>query len=450
MYYMKRVYLCLLLVFSLTSCEKQIVWLTPTDIDSASYHQALQERADYEQRIRWFRDAKYGVFIHWNPSSVAGVEISFGRDCHPIDGSHVDWGNTPKISVEEYDNLYKQFNPTEFNAESWVQKFIELGFKYIVFVTKHHDGFCMFDNPYTDYKICSSESPVQYDITKQIVDACHKYGMRVGLYYSLIDWHYPDYYTYNHYKYIQYLHNQVQWLLSQYGNIDILWCDCGTPTENFDMHSLYTKIITLQPKIILNNRLGGYKYDFWDIEGYAGAFSNDYVWERTGGIHQGWSYRTDQKVYTTSQVFKQLFDTWGNGGNMILGLGPRANGSLDPEQMKPVNEVGEWLKKYGECVYKTAGGPYYNYKFGWSTCKDSTFYLIINNAVWQKNTLELPKLPANVLEFHLITEGKVEFEELSDVYKFTIKNNNNSNYSIIKCSIDKIAINLFPINGNGG
>jgi alpha-L-fucosidase len=258
--------------------------VNPSDLDSTRLADAIKERENNKQRTQWFRDAKFGVFIHWNPSSVAGVEISWGRECFPPEMHKPDhtWG--PTIPQDEYDSLYKQFNPVLFDADAWVRTFRDLGFKYLVFVTKHHDGFSMFDDPYTNYKICSEGSPVKYDITRQIIDACRKYGLRIGLYYSLLDWFHPDYYNQNHYRFLQFQHNQVEWLLSQYGLIDIIWFDAGSVTEIWDGHLLYQKVVSLQPNILLSSRLGRYKQDFESIEGRAPDFNNGIIWERDGSV----------------------------------------------------------------------------------------------------------------------------------------------------------------------
>lgn len=163
----------------------------------------------------------------------------------------------------------------------------------------------------------------------------------------------------------------------------------------------------------------------------------------------GWSYRTNNTIYSTEHMFSLCFDTWGLGGNFLPGLGPRPDGTLDPEQMKSVTDIGNWLKNYGECVYETFGGPYYNFNYGWATCKGNTIYLIVNNIKYKSNILTLPKLPASVQNVSLITNGDVAFEETSDSYKFTANNIGNDNYTVIKMTIDREAITLLPVNGGG-
>ncbi|MDR0928047.1 MAG: alpha-L-fucosidase [Ignavibacteria bacterium] len=448
---MTKIYKVLLVSISIllfaTACETETV-VIDNDIDSARLQQVLQERSANQQRTQWWSDAKYGVIIHWNPSSVAGIEMSWGRECYPPDLDKPAWTACPTIPQEQYDSLYKQFNPVNFNAEEWIQTFQQLGFKYVVFVTKHHDGFSMFDNPYSWYKICSDGSPVQYDITKQFADAAHKYGMKLGFYYSLSDWFHPDYYSYNHSNYINFVNNQIEYLLSNYGKIDLLWFDGGQEFQYWDGEELYRRIVALQPEIVINNRLGRYKMDYFDVEGYFGDFNTGELWEKCGSVTNVFSYSPEQQVYSSSELFSQLFRTWGNGGNFLLGIGPRADGSLDPDQMKPISEVYQWLSKYGECIYGTTAGPYYNNAWGWATYKDNVMYLIVSVGI---NAIEVPKFSSdvNITRVAAITDGSdVKFTDKSNSYVFSYSNVSGS-YTVIKVEFDK-KVSSFSYLINGG
>ena len=172
----------------------------------------------YQQRMAWWQQARFGMFIHWGPVSLKGTEIGWSRG-----GERRGTGGTGEIPVEVYDNLYKQFNPVQFNAQEWVAIAKDAGMKYLVFTTRHHDGFSMFDSALTDYKI--TNSPFGRDVVRELADACHEAGLRLGFYYSPPDWHHPDYRTENHARYIEYLHGQIRELCTNYGRIDILWFD---------------------------------------------------------------------------------------------------------------------------------------------------------------------------------------------------------------------------------
>ena len=184
-----------------------------------SFHEETKEERN--ARMAWWREAKFGMFIHWDMSSVAGTEISWSRGgSKPIDN-----GGDPAGYVEDpvYDNLYKQFDPAQFNAKQWVKISQDAGMKYIVFTTKHHGGFCMWDTKFTDYSIM--HTPFKRDVVKELADACHAAQMPFEIYYSPRNWHHPDYGIGNNSKYVAYMNGELRELLSHYGRIDIAWFD---------------------------------------------------------------------------------------------------------------------------------------------------------------------------------------------------------------------------------
>lgn len=200
------------------------------------------------QALEWWRDARFGMFVHWGPVSLKGGEIGWSRA-----GERRGSQGTGNIPVEEYDNLYKQFNPVKFDAKQWIEIAKAAGMKYIVFTTKHHDGFCMFDSKLTDYKI--TNSPYGKDIVAELANACHETGFRLGFYYSPADWYNPDYRTETHAEYIKYLHGHIRELCGNYGKLDILWFDSlGGTTADWDSHAMFKIARTLQPEILINNR----------------------------------------------------------------------------------------------------------------------------------------------------------------------------------------------------
>ena len=212
--------------------------------------------------MKWWQEARFGLFIHWGPVSLKGTEIGWSRG-----GERRGRNGTGSISAEVYDNLYKEFNPVKFDASEWVDIALAAGMKYLVFTSKHHDGFSMFGSGVTDYTITSPESPFGRDVVKELADACHKKGLRFGLYYSPVDWYHPDYRTDRHDSYKRFMHDQVRELCTGYGQLDILWFDglqihpmSGSGGEAFydpawakdwDSQRLFKTIRSHQPNIII-------------------------------------------------------------------------------------------------------------------------------------------------------------------------------------------------------
>ncbi len=180
-------------------------------------HETPEQR---DERMQWFRDAKFGMFIHWGPCSVGRKEIGWAREANrPWDINK----HGPRTSDPVYDNYYKEFNPTKYDAEEWVRFAKQSGMKYMVIVTKHHDGFSQFDSKVTDYKI--TNTPYGRDIIREFADACHKHGMKLGFYYSARDWYHPDYLVGDNAKYDAWYRAQVEELLTNYGRVDMMWFD---------------------------------------------------------------------------------------------------------------------------------------------------------------------------------------------------------------------------------
>jgi len=186
--------------------------------------------------VQQWRDLKFGLFIHWGPVSLKGTEIGWSRG-----GERRGRTGRGSIPAEIYDNLYKQFNPVKFNAREWIKIARDAGMKYLVFTSKHHDGFSMFDSKLTDYKI--SNSPFKRDVVKELADACHDAGLWLGYYYSPVDWYHPDYRTKTHEKYIRFMHNQLREICTNYGRIDIIWFDgLGGSAQDWDSDKLFKMI----------------------------------------------------------------------------------------------------------------------------------------------------------------------------------------------------------------
>jgi alpha-L-fucosidase len=223
------------------------------------------------ERIEWWREARFGLFIHWGPVSLKGTEIGWSRAGERR--GYLLRGN--EVPVEVYDNLYKEFNPTNFNADQWVAIAKAAGMKYLIFTSRHHDGFSEFDTQADDYKITSPDSPFGRDVVKELADACHRAGLRFGIYYSQPNWRHPDAFTDRHTNYLAYLKIQVRELLTNYGTVDILWYDgLGKKAKDYDADALNTMARKLQPSILINNR-NGMAEDFDTPEQVIGKFQYD-------------------------------------------------------------------------------------------------------------------------------------------------------------------------------
>lgn len=364
---------------------------------SNGFQETEPERA---ARLQWWREAKFGVFICWGPCSIAAQEIGWSRN-GPRPGLNPDHAEGG-VPLEVYDNLYLQFNPTAFNAAEWAALVKESGAKYVIFLTKHHDGFCMFDSALTDYKV--TNTPFGRDVTAELAQAFRDAGIRIFWYYSQPDWHHPDYRTANHRRYIEYLHGQIRELCTKYGKIDGLWFDgLGGSAEDWDSPRLFRMIKELQPEALINNR-AGLPGDFDTPEQEIGAFQLDRPWESCITMSTGWSWRgADQPVKTLKECLHLLIRCAGGGGNLALDTGPMPDGRIDPRQAERYRQMGAWLRKFGESIYGTIGGPYRPGLWGVSTRKGNRIYLHVLQ--WEGETLRLPPLGKKVVNCTALTGG---------------------------------------------
>lgn len=367
-----------------------------------------------EDRMAWWREARFGMFIHWDMSSIAGTEISWSRKgTKPLDIT-----GDPAGYVEDplYDNLYKQFNPTKFDAGEWVALAKECGMKYIVYTAKHHGGFAMWDTRTTDYDIMNT--PFGRDVVKELAIACQKAKMPLGIYYSPRDWHHPDYGIGNNRKYADYMNAQIRELLMNYGPIDLLWWDSygsGDLNKFWHVAQTFDLVQKLNPGILMNNRLaelGAYNQqptpwlgDYDTPEQRLGEFQNTRAWESCMCIVEapggGWSYRSDGRVKSFADCMKTLLGCATGDGNLLLDVGPDSTGVIPADQANALRQMGGWLKKYGQSIYATRGGPFRNGTWGGATYKDRQIYLHISQ--WDGDHIELPPLTSKISAFTCLT-----------------------------------------------
>ncbi|MBN2312955.1 MAG: alpha-L-fucosidase [Sedimentisphaerales bacterium] len=423
----KLVFLCVGLAFCLCTTS----FTRAADSDEAYL------QADPEDVQAW-REMRFGLFIHWGPVSLKGTEIGWSRG-----GERRGTGGTGTIPVEVYDNLYTQFNPVKFNADEWVQIAKAAGMKYLVFTSKHHDGFSMFDSQVTDYKI--TNSPFKRDVVKELADACHKAGLKLGYYYSPVDWYHPDYRTENHARYIKFMHDQLREICSNYGKIDIIWFDgLGGTADDWDSHNLFKMIRRLQPHVIINNR-AGLPADHDTPEQRIGKFQTDRPWETCMTICRQWAWKPDDTMKSLKQCIETLVRVAGGDGNFLFNVGPMPDGRIEPRQVERLKEMGDWLDKYGKTIYGTRGGPFRPGAWGASTYKGNTIYIHALNRSHEQ--LKLPAIPNKIIASNLLTGGKATVKQTNEAILITIpKAYRHELDTIIELKLDGPAGEIDPVS----
>lgn len=362
--------------------------------------------APYPERMAWWGEARFGLFIHWGPVSLKGTEIGWSRG-----GERRGYGSKgTEVPVEVYDNLYKEFNPTHFNAREWVATAKAAGMKYLVFTSRHHDGFSMFDTEANDYKITNPLSPFRRDVVKELADACHEAGLRFGLYYSQPNWQHPDAFTSDrHDKYLAYLKRQVTELCSNYGQLDILWFDgLGKSSRDYDGEGLVKIIRGLQPNIIINNRTG-LPEDHDTPEQRVGKYQDERPWESCITICRQWAWKPNDDMKSLKECLQTLALCAGGDGNLLFNVGPMPDGRIEPRQVERLKEMGAWLDKNAESIYGTRGGPWKPTKAAASTRKGDTVFLHVFR--WEGDSITLPDIGRKVKQASLLGGGKAEVRQ---------------------------------------
>ncbi len=343
--------------------------------------------AEHEARMQWWREARFGLFIHWGLYAIPAGEWNGKTE-------YGEWIRTSaQIPLEEYDKFVQQFNPTKFNAEEWVRLAKEAGMKYIVITSKHHDGFCLFDSKHTDFDVMST--PFKRDILKELSEACRDAGLKMCWYHSIMDWHHPDYLPRREWeknrsaagadfdRYVRHMKAQLKELLTNYGKIGVLWFD-GEWENTWNTQygrDLYQYVRSLQPDIIINNRVGAGRSG---MEGFtkAGEFAGDFGtpeqqipatglpgvdWETCMTMNDHWGYnKHDQNWKSTKELIQMLADIASKGGNFLLNVGPTAEGLFPPASVERLREIGQWMKVNGEAIYATQASPFK--KLDWGRC----------------------------------------------------------------------------------
>lgn len=327
------------------------------------------------ERMKWWTDARFGMFIHWG--------------LYALPARHEWVKNRERLTTEQYRIYFEEFNPVNYDPVKWAKAAKAAGMKYAVLTSKHHEGFCLFDSKYTDYK--STNTKAKRDLVKEFVDAFRAEGLKVGFYYSLIDWYHPDftidrvhpqrvstsaeYAPLNEGKdmsrYRTYLQNQIRELLTNYGKIDILWLDFSYPgqdgkgRDDWGSVELLKMIRKLQPGIIVDNRLdlNDYSdgYDFETPEQVSPAELAKYkgkYWETCQTFSGSWGYYRDETTWKTQkQLLDLLITSTANGGNLLLNVGPTAKGEFDYRAVDALEKMGYWMNGNSESIYNCTFVP---------------------------------------------------------------------------------------------
>jgi alpha-L-fucosidase len=327
------------------------------------------QAATRAKRMEWWHEAKFGMFIHWGLYSVLGQH---------------EWAmEVEGIPIPQYELMAKHFHPKPNAAREWAKLAKSAGQKYMVMTTKHHEGFCHWDTKLTDY--CAPRQGPGRDLVREYVDAARAEGLRVGFYYSLMDWHHPDGARCRtdeaaRQRFVAYTHGLIRELMTNYGKIDVLWYDVDWPltAEQWESERMNQMVFELQPEIIVNNR-NGLPGDFSTPEQHIEASEAGRAWETCMTLNDSWGFnRGDDSWKTPKTVVSNLATCAQGGGNYLLNIGPKPDGSIPAESVEILQTVGKWLSTNGKAIYGTERGT-----FSWNsnanyTRRGNTLYVLQN------------------------------------------------------------------------
>ncbi|MGE5678866.1 MAG: alpha-L-fucosidase, partial [Pseudomonadota bacterium] len=385
---------------------------------------------DRKKRTEWFLDARFGMFIHWGLYAIPG---------------RGEWvRSNEQIPREEYDRYFHEFNPADCSPREWARAAREAGMKYAVMTAKHHDGFCLFDTRLTDFK--STNTKAGRDFIKEYVEAFRAEGLRVGLYYSLIDWHHEDFpaygdrhhpmrndeglrnreYDFN--RYLDYMHGQVKELCSSYGKIDIMWFDFSYDDmsgEKWRASELVKMVRSLQPGIIIDNRLEAsgegsgsiktgnpsfYSGDFaspeqiMPPEGVTDDVGRPIPWEACITMNNHWGYCSTDKIFKSPKlIIRKLVECASKNGNLLLNVGPDANGRIPEESIEILKEIGGWMKKNSKSIYGCGKSSLNKPEWGYFTQNGNLVYAHIFDG--NIGALPVPVIKERVKKARLLSDG---------------------------------------------
>jgi len=408
------------------------------------------------QRMKWWTEARFGMFIHWG--------------LYALPARHEWVKNRERLTNEQYQKYFELFDPDLYNPKEWAKMAKDAGMKYVVLTAKHHEGFCLFDSKYTDYK--STNTPCGKDLIKEYVDAFRAEGLKVGFYYSLIDWHHPDYTIDSRHpqrqesdtayerlnrgkdmnRYREYMKNQVRELLTNYGEISIIWFDYSFPGKNgkgrddWDSENLLKLARSLQPGIIIDDRLdlkdveGG--WDFTTPEQYKVEIWPEYngkrvPWETCQTFSGSWGYYRDETSWKSpAQLLELLIESVSKGGNLLLNVGPTARGAFDYRARERLKAMGDWMSVNSRSIYGCTEAP--------SDFPVPPNCLLTYNPVTKRLYVHLLAYPLNRLTINNIADKVkyVQFLHDASEIRMTTGRNDAANDLILSLPVQKPPVEI--------
>ncbi len=371
------------------------------------------------EAVEAWKDLRFGMFVCWGPVTLTGKEVG--------------WSRGRETPVEQYDNLYKQWNPERFDAREWVRVVKETGARYVVFLTKHHDGFCLWDTMQTEYNVMNG--PFERDVTKELADACREAGVGFFPYYSTCDWHHPDFPltspggrverpAHDLERYTEYFEAQVKELITGYGPLLGIWFDVPQRFDRARGERVIRFARSLQPDLVVNNRSGA-PGDFDTPEQAIGRAQFDRPWESCITLGTQWSWKPDDQLKSHEYAIQILVACAVGDGNLALNTNPMPDGRIEPRQVEIFRRIGHWLEKHGESIYETRGGPFVapgggatrrmgdvtlpagaagGRWWGGSTRRGNTIYLHVLR--WPGDVLALPPIGPRIVGHRVLTGGE--------------------------------------------
>ncbi len=414
-----------------------LVLLTLSSAVNAAEYQPTKENLEARE---WFQDARFGLFVHWGVYSVLG---------------RGEWTlHRHKMTLDEYEKLPAQFNPTKFDPKEWVAMVKAAGMRYITITSKHHDGFAMFDSKMTDWDIVDA-TPYGKDVLKMLADECHRQGIKLFFYHSHLDWRHPDYFPrgrtgqltgrpeqgdFN--AYLDFMNGQLKELLGgRYGPVAGIWFDGwwdqrlnklgqeDAPPKatqvDWRLEETYKLIHSLQPATLIGNNhhvlpFPGEDFQMFekDLPGENKAGFNEdskigrLPLESCNTINRSWGYNAeDKKIKTLKELVDMLVGAAGRNANLLLNVGPMPTGEIQPEFVERLEEMGDWLDKYGDSIYGTRGGPIQPAEFGVSTYNKNKIYLHVLKPAWEGDILLVPYQGKKIVSCKVMTGGRAKFSQ---------------------------------------